>query len=174
MSTDYTMHVKRCADNKEIASFFCNSVKTIMDSEFAKDFGCPCDYYRTEKLNKKITIDLLENIQRRAIQKIEKLWNEIIEKKFMICQCKEVSVKDSLLEDIQYIKESIDETQYVVNACSYIQGQIHCVTEDLLKRNVPAYTYNGKGLPKQKSVYTNTESDPYVFDCDVYAVLTAS
>ena len=67
MSVDYSIIVKRKSDNKKIAEFFCNQIKSLLDSEYSHIIHC--NNYRYED-HPKFTTDELSTLSDLIYQKI--------------------------------------------------------------------------------------------------------
>ena len=102
MSTNYTLSIRRKKDDKEIAKFLCNYLKSIFDSEFAKYINCNTRYsYNNEKFDYDDLSNMLSTIQ----DKIALQYKIIQEKKFLIALSQNTEIKSELEEEIFYIEK---------------------------------------------------------------------
>lgn len=160
MSVDYSLIVKRKKDNKKIAEFYCNSLKCLIDSDYKNtihlDGSCN---------NVTFTPSELESMSELIYKDIKNRFNTIKNNQLLICAAKSKEVADDYKESIREQEEYIDEElKWQYHACCAILGKIRCVTEDLLKKDTPAYQYNAKDLDGVNSIWCE----------DVYCEIVAS
>jgi hypothetical protein len=174
MSTNYTLSIRRKKDDKEIAKFLCNYLKSIFDSEFAKYINCNTRYsYKNEKFDYNDLSNMISTIQ----DKIALQYKTIQEKKFLIALSQNTEVKSELEEEISYIEnEIIPELFATYYDASVIQGSIITLVENNIKLNesekedfddnVMAYKYNAEGLKSEDDKYS-----PCLWADDIYCVI---
>ena len=174
MSTNYTLSIRRKEDNKEIAKFLCNHLKSIFDGEFAKYINCNTRYsYKNEKFDYNDLSNMLSAIQ----DKINLQYKTIQEKKFLIALSQNTEVKSEIEEDISYIEnEVIPELFDIYYSASVILGSIITIVENNIKLNEDktedwddtniAYKYNAEGLKSEDNKYS-----PCLFAEDIYCVI---
>ena len=172
MSTDYTLSIRRKKDDKEIAKFLCNYLKSIFDSEFAKYINCNTKYSYN---NKNFDYNDLANMLTAIQDKIALKYKTIQEKKFLIALSQNAEIKSELEEEISYIEnEDIHELFNIFYDASVIQGSIITLVENNMKLsesekedddNIIAYKYNAKGL-KSEDNYS-----PCLWSDDIYCVI---
>lgn len=172
MGTDYRIKICRNVDNKLIAICNANQLKSILDSEHSKIIHCDgrnCN-------NVRFTPNELERVAQTAFEKIQDLYRQINEKNLLIALAQNGKIKHELDEDIEYIKETIEEQTWVISSAYALKGIIDCVVEDLWNKDdtLPAYEYNGLDLPEKESEYANGEKykyHPTVWSNDVYCMI---
>ena len=163
MSVDYSLIVKRKKDNKKIAEFSCNSLKCLIDSEYKNIIHCDSISYNGSKAT--FTPSELENMSELIFKDIKERFNTIKNNQLLICAAKSKEVADDYKESNSINEQYIDEElKWQYNACCSILGKIRCVTEDLYKKNTPAYQYNAKDLDGVDSIWCD----------DVYCEIEAS
>lgn len=174
MSTNYTLSIRRKKDDKEIAKFLCNYLKSIFDSEFAKYINCNTRYsHKNEKFDYNDLSNMISAIQ----DKIALQYKTIQEKKFLIALSQNSEIKLELEEEISYVEnETIPELFATYYDASVIQGSIITLVENNIKLNesekedwddnVMAYKYNAEGLKSENDKYS-----PCLFVDDIYCVI---
>lgn len=166
MGVDYKIEVYRHEDDKKIASFWCNQIKSILDSQFANEIHC--DHRRCD--NVRFNPAELYSISARVQEHIEKLYSKILEKKLMIPLSQNAEIKNGFEADIHEIQEEIQDYFSVHSSVSTVYGMISCVVEDLChyekcdenNEPIPAYEYNAEGTDESS-----------IWNHDVYCVIKA-
>ena len=152
MSVDYSLVIKRKKDNKKIAEFYCNQIKSILDSDFKNIIHCDDTAY--DRIHPKFTTSELSNLTDLIYQKIENTYKEIQNNQLLICSAKSKEVADEYREENRFLLETINEDlRYQHEACCNIMGKIQCVVEDLIKKNKSAYQYNANGLDDKDTIW---------------------
>lgn len=183
MGTDYNILIHRKCDNKLLGKVNCNMIKNIFDSEYSEKIHCTG---RMSAHNIRFEYSDLHDIETVAFTDIEKLYGEILEKKFMITCASNVDIKNELEQDIYCIKDKISDISVVSYSSAYIQGMIATVVENLLKNpknfedkqnisdediftyNIPAYEYNMEDVKSNEKLTKHT-----IWVDDVYCVIEA-
>ena len=178
MSTEYIIHVKRNADNKEIGQFLANHLKGIFScSKYENLINCEGNPDKA-----KFTYDNLEAVEDAVTNDIKTKYASVYEKKLQIPLCQNIDVKHEIEEDISYLYDDIDELLNALRSCNWLQGACAVVVEDMINPNIKikdeydierrsAYYYNAEGLPKEKHKWNNGEeyeSTPTIWLKDVY------
>lgn len=163
MSTDYRLHIKRKCDDKEIAVFFCNVIKNILDSKYASIIHC--EGYSVDK--SKFTYDELENLSEILYKNLEAKYLDRTKHELMLCCAKTKEAIEDIKEQIQSDKEWIEEElKWQIYSAHVMLGHIQCVVENEFRRNNPAYMYNAKDM-----VTKNKEEKNTIWCSDIYCEL---
>ena len=175
MGVDYRLKIFRKVDDKLLGIVDANHLKAIFDSEF--DYLIHCDGRDSNK--KRFTYSELEDISKNVKEKIDSYYSSIFEKKIMIMNAASIDIKHELEEDINFIRDDIQELNCVFESTCILMGIISCVVENLYDKDdrYSAYEYNGSDLPKKTGEYPNGEKYEYsqcVWNYDVYCEVEAN
>ena len=144
MSVDYTVVVKRNKDNKKIAEFNCNTIKSLLDSQHNNVIHCEDLSY---VVNSKFTPEELSNMAEMIYKEIDKQYAIIEKNNLLILNAKNLDVAHEYKAENEYIRDYIEsELRWQYSSACKILGKIECVVEDLYRGDEPAYTYNAEGL----------------------------
>ena len=175
MGVDYRLKIFRKCDDKLLGIVDANHLKAIFDSEF--DYLIHCDGRDSNK--KRFTYSELEDISKNVKEKIDSYYSSIFEKKIMIMNAASIDIKHELEEDINFIRDDIQELNCVFESTCILMGMISCIVENLYDKDdkYSAYEYNGSDLPKKIGEYPNGEKYEYsqcVWNYDVYCEVEAN
>lgn len=165
MSTDYHIEIRRCNDDKEVGKVMCNSIKNIIDSDVSHCINCTG--YQVDGV--KFRYGDLDAANHQVVSNIEMLFNQIHEKKMMICVASNIDIKHDLEDDILSLNEELQRNYVTLWAIGEIQGKINALVEDTIHEDGPAYELNAHD---QKCNIENIL--PAIWSSDVYCVLKAS
>lgn len=181
MGTDYTLSIRRKSDDKEIAKFICNRLKTIFDSEYSKYIHCE---NRMSADKQQFNTEDLDTLENALHDKIKSFISEIHEKKLHSILAQNVDIKERIDEELYYLEhETLPELLRVYYAVAAIYGSICTLVEDNMKclkdyedvkddevdnYNIPAYIYNMDDLKKDD----NTQLT--IWANEVYCVIEAT
>ena len=147
MSADYSIRIKRKIDNKEIAHFSCNAIKTLIDSPYKNAIHLSSNLYANNNGCKFYYIDLA-NMSKLIEKDLGEKYNDIHKNTLLISIAKSQEAINNYEEKIQYDKEAIEDLLFEYSACHNIMGMICCIVEDIYKNDTPAYQYNAEGSGK--------------------------
>lgn len=181
MGIDYTLSIRRKSDDKEIAKFICNRLKTIFDSEYSMYIHCE---NRISADKRRFNVKDLDTLEIAIHDKIKSLITEIHEKKLHSVLAQNVEIKERIDEELYYLEhETLPELLNVHYAAAAIYGSICTLVEDNMKclkdyddvkddevddYNIPAFIYNMDDLKKDDNEHLT------IWANQVYCVVEAT
>lgn len=179
MSVDYKYSICRKADDKKIATFYYNAIKSLYDiPKLQCTLKLDPENINSEENNVCYDIDDINSDIEKLKNHIKILNFKVFEKKMMIPATINLDVKCCIEDDIVSYDHEIEDCMYAIEALAGLKAVVNAFVEDAVKdddtqeetysESHVAYVYNAKGLPKTKEGY-----DPHLWASDVYLKVQA-
>ena len=129
MGLDIILHIHRKKDDHKIGSFDAAYLKFLFDYGVFSDYGI---LSRNSGDGFKIDMPMLDSISSKLQSELNNHYTEIFEKKMLIALASNISIKESLEQDILSIYEDkINPTLDCISNINKLKGAIDVIVESL-------------------------------------------
>lgn len=177
MGTDYRFTVKRKADNKTIAIFYYNGIKSLSDV-YVRNLKLDLDCIRGEDTNQfRFEAQDVANDINTLRKEVDAAYHKIFEKKLLVPMSANSDIKFEIESDIKDLENDVEYFLDGIEALAGLRATLRTIVEDMVECNKTddndeehhcAYVYNAEGLPKNENGY-----DPHLWLDDVYVEVKA-